>query len=114
LVRYEDILADPAKELSKLAPMLGIDPAPARIERTIRLSSAGHMRSLEKKQSHQWVTTKDSRQDIPFVREAKAGGWRNKLSESAVRTIEQAWGTTMKELGYDLITEPSVDRQFVK
>lgn len=113
LVRYEDLLADPAKEFSKLAPMLGIDPAPARIERAIRLSSAAHMRSLEKKQSHQWITTKDTRQDIPFVREARAGGWRNKLSDSAVRTIEQAWGTTMKELGYDLVMDPKVDRQLV-
>jgi hypothetical protein len=114
LVRYEDILADPAKELSKLAPMLGIEPAPARIERAIRLSSAGHMRSLEKEQSHQWVTTKGTRQDIPFVREAKSGGWLNKLSDNAVRTIELAWGTTMKELGYDLVTDDNVGRQIMK
>lgn len=102
LVRYEDLLADPAKELTQLAPMLGIDCTPERVEWAVRLSSAQHMQSLEKEQAKQWMATKDTRQDIPFVREAKSGGWRNKLSRTAVRTIEQAWGPTMKELGYAL------------
>jgi hypothetical protein len=71
------------------------------------------MQSLEQKQSRQWGTTKDSRQDIPFVREAKAGGWRTKLSGTAVRTIEQAWGTTMKELGYDLVMHADTDPELL-
>jgi Sulfotransferase domain len=113
LVRYEDLLADPVKELTKFAPMLGISPTPQRIERAVRLSSAHHMQSLEEKQSKQWTTTKDTRQDIPFVREAKSGGWRNKLSPAAVRTIEQAWGSTMKELGYGLVQDADADRELV-
>jgi Sulfotransferase domain len=114
LLRYEDLLADPAKQLASLAPMLGIEPSPARIERAVQLSSATHMQSLEKQQSQQWVATKDTRQDIPFVREAKSGGWRGKLSPAAVGTIEQAWGPTMKELGYDLVTETSSEPELVK
>jgi len=114
LLRYEDLLADPAKQLATLAPMLGLEPSPARIERAVQLSSASHMQSLEKKQSQQWLATKDTRQDIPFVREAKSGGWRNKLSPAAVHTIEQAWGPTMKELGYDLVTETSSEPELVK
>ncbi|HVP54245.1 MAG TPA: sulfotransferase domain-containing protein [Candidatus Eisenbacteria bacterium] len=105
LVRYEDLLADPAKELTNLAPFLGIEATPERIERAVRLSSGSHMQSLEKEQSRQWVTTKGTRDDIPFVRAAKSGGWRNKLSDAAVRTIEEAWGETMKELGYELATD---------
>lgn len=114
LVRYEDLLADPAKVVTNLAPMLGIDPTPARIDRAVRLSSATHMQSLEKEQSLKWVTTKDSRQDIRFVREAKAGGWRQKLSPTAVKTIEQAWGPTMTELGYELTMEDERDRALVR
>ena len=114
LLRYEDLLADPAKQLATLAPMLGIEPSPPRIERAVRLSSASHMQSLEKKQSQQWVATKDTRQDIPFVREAKSGGWRSKLSPASVQTIERAWGSTMKELGYELVTETSSDPELVK
>jgi len=114
LVRYEDLLADPVKELTRLAPLLGIEPTPARVERAVQLSSASHMQSLEKTQSQQWVATKDTRQDIPFVREAKSGGWRKKLSATAVRTIEQAWGATMKELGYDLVMDANPKQELVK
>jgi hypothetical protein len=114
LVRYEDLLMDPARELARLAPVLGIEPTAARIERAIQLSSASHMQSLEKKQSQQWAATKDSRQDIAFVREAKSGGWRSKLSPAAVQTIERAWGPTMKELGYDLVTDTSSVGELVK
>jgi len=114
LVRYEDLLADPPKELAKLAPLLGIEPTAARVERAVQLSSASHMQSLEKKQSQQWMATRNTRQDIPFVREAKSGGWRKRLSTAAVRTIEQAWGTTMKELGYDLVMDAKAERELVE
>jgi hypothetical protein len=102
LVRYEDLLADPVKEMSSLADFLRIRATPERIARAVELSSAGRMQSLEKEQSKQWRVTKDSKQDIAFVREAKSGGWRGKLSPESVRMIEQAWGATMQEFGYEL------------
>ncbi|PYV68494.1 MAG: hypothetical protein DMG97_24680 [Acidobacteria bacterium] len=105
LVRYEDLLSDPRTELQKAAPLLRIDPTPERIQRAIQLSSADHMRSLEKTQAQDWVTTRGTRQDIPFVREAKSGGWRGRLPESCLRKIEKAWGPIMRELGYELSTE---------
>ena len=114
LVRYEDLLADPVKELTALASVLNLDATPERVERAVRLSSAGHMQSLEKTQSQDWVATKGTRQDIAFVREAKAGGWRKKLSTTAVRTIEQAWGRTMKELGYELLTETAPQHELLR
>jgi Sulfotransferase domain len=101
-VRYEDLLSDAATELRKLSPLLGIDLNSARIDRAVQLSSAGQMRSLEQKQWKEWSTTKNSRSDIPFVREAKAGGWEKKLSAEGVMKIEKAWGDTMQELGYTL------------
>lgn len=113
-VRYEDLLSDPVKELTNLAPFVGVDPTPERVERAVRLSSASHMQSLEKKQSKDWVATKDTRQDIPFVREAKSGGWRNKLSANAVQAIELAWGGTMKELGYELVMDVSPAGELVR
>lgn len=100
-VRYEDLLSDTATELKRLVDLLRIDAQPERIERAVRLSSAAQMRSLEQKQWRQWGTTKNSRSDIPFVREAGSGGWRGKLSPASAHKIEVAWGATMEELGYE-------------
>ena len=107
LVRYEDLLSDTAAELTRLSSLLNINPDPERINRAVRLSSAGQMRSLEQKQWKEWDTTKNSRSDIPFVREARSGGWRESLSSTSVKKIESAWGTTMKEFGYELSTTHS-------
>jgi len=105
-VRYEDLLANAAGELMRLAAFLKLNPDPEKIGRAVTLSSAGHMRSLEQKQWKEWETTKNTRSDIAFVREAKSGGWRGKLSGASIRKIETAWGPTMEELGYQLSTVP--------
>jgi hypothetical protein len=39
---------------------------------------------------------------------------KSKLSSAAVRMIEQAWGSTMKELEYELVTESSAERELVR
>jgi hypothetical protein len=102
LLRYEDMLADTPSELAKVAEFLGIPPDPKRIETAVQRSSAENMRKLEKAQAKLWTTTKDTRQDVPFVRAAKAGGWRETLSEAAIAEIEGAWGHIMNSLGYKL------------
>ena len=102
LLKYEDLLASPERELAKIASALQVDGTPARLARAIELSSAANMRTLEKKQSTDWELTKDTRQDVPFVGDAKAGGWQRTLPASSVREIERAWGPTMAALGYQL------------
>jgi hypothetical protein len=106
IARYEDLQADPGGELVKWAPLLGVNSTPEAIERAVSLSSASKMRSLEEKQSKEWGVTKNSRQDIRFVRDAKIGGWHQKLSAESIAAIEEVWGATMQELGYEL-TIPS-------
>jgi len=101
-LRYEDLLSDTATELRRLMALLRMDAQPERIERAVTLSSAAQMRSLEQKQWKQWGTTKNTRSDIPFVRDAKSGSWREKLSPASAHKIELAWGATMQELGYDV------------
>jgi len=106
LLKYEDLLADPQKQLARIASTLKISPAPARLARAVALSSAANMRSLEQKQSAAWQLTRDTRQDVPFVGEARSGNWQGKLPPSSVREIEQAWGVAMQELGYSLASGP--------
>jgi hypothetical protein len=102
LVRYEDLLDDPNGELARIARFLGIDPTTERIAKAVERSSADEMRKAEKLHGHLWSSTKETRQDKPFVRAAKAGSWKTELPASCIREIELAWGPLMRELGYEL------------
>ncbi len=105
LLRYEDMLAHTERELAKVASLLDLDATPQRVRIAVELSSADHMRTLEKRQSHHWALTRSTRQDKPFVRLAAAGGWKSELSPQSVVEIESAWGAAMQNLGYKLSTE---------
>jgi len=110
LLRYEDMLKDTVFELGRIARFLAIDTEPSLLERAVRLSSADRMRELEKAEQDQWIGTKKRRKDIPFVRFAKAGGWRTSMPEACARKIESAWGSIMAYLGYPLMGEKQSDR----
>lgn len=104
LLRYEGMMKDTTHELTRIAQFFGIEPEPTRVQQTIERSSADRMRELEKLEADQWIATKNRRKDIPFVRVAKAGGWRTSLPVKSVEQIETAWGDLMTTLGYELVT----------
>ena len=91
-------------ELTKVARFLNIEPTQDRIAAAVERSSAERMRILEATQGDQWVSTKNKRSDIPFVRTASSGLWKEKLPASSIAEIESAWGPLMRELGYQLTT----------
>jgi hypothetical protein len=102
LARYEDLLADPIAETAKIATFLGIDADHERLKSAVDRSSADRMRKLEKQDADKWTGTKNTRQEIPFVRAAKSGGWKESLPRRAVEEIEVAWYPLMNFLGYGL------------
>jgi hypothetical protein len=109
LIRYEDLMAHPQRELGRVARLLKLDPTPDRLGRAVDLSSADRMRQLENREGGKWLQTKYTRQDAPFVRKASAGGWKSVLPNESVTLIEATWGHSMSELGYEAITRPSRD-----
>jgi hypothetical protein len=114
LIRYEDILAQTSRELTRIASFLGIEATPEQLAAVLERSSADQMRKLEKVQAEVWTQTKNTRQDIPFIRSAHAGGWKSKLPESSAVEMESAWAPLMKRLGYEVslrkVVEAGVDR----
>jgi Sulfotransferase domain len=102
LVRYEDLLQDAHAGLHRIAEFLRLEPSSQRIEQAVARSSADSMRKLESAQNLQWQTTRETRKDIPFVRQAKSGQWRTALSAKSVAEIESAWGHLMRLTGYEL------------
>ena len=108
LLRYEDMKRDSEQQLLRIADFLrqrslhNIDSSPEKLRQAIELSSPERMRKLEKEQGGNWVLTKSTRSDKPFVRSATAGKWKSILSPASVMAIETAWGPVMRQLGYEI------------
>lgn len=107
MIRYEDLMAHPQRELARVARLLQIDPTSDRLGRAVDLSSADRMRLLESREGGHWLQTKYTRQDAPFIRKASSGGWRAVLPNDSVALIEATWEPLMRELGYETTTRPS-------
>jgi hypothetical protein len=111
LLQYEQMLQDPEQALRKVGDFLAarsfenLNTSSPIIRRAVELSSSDRMRALEKQQSKDWVLTRSTRQDKPFVRSAKQGEWRKTLSRAAAQYIENAWGGIMQRLRYPLSDE---------
>jgi hypothetical protein len=106
LLRYEDLVADTARELAKIVTFLHLSAGPEQIAQAVERSSADRMRKLEKTQTDKNALMKGSRKDLSFVRAAGSGGWRSDLPASQVARIESAWGSIMRHLGYELSSQP--------
>ena len=105
LVRYEDLLEDTQANLQRISQFMGIHANADRIRLAVERSSARNMRDLESAQSRKWVTTRESRKDINFVRQATSGQWRKTLAPESVAAIESAWGFLMELSGYKLASK---------
>jgi len=101
LLRYEDMVAHTVTELTRIAEFLGVNVTPERLAQAVERSSADQMRKLEGANATASVT-KNTRQDIPFVRAAASGVWKDNLPERSVAELESAWAPLMKWLGYEL------------
>jgi hypothetical protein len=102
MVKYEDLEAQPIREMARIARFLGVAEDEERLAFAVEQSSARRMRELEQKQAHLFSSTKETRKDKFFVRAAKSGGWRAELPEGGIAEIEAAWGGIMRDFGYEL------------
>jgi hypothetical protein len=102
LVRYESLHSQPQVEMERIARFLGASTDPDKLKFAIEQSTGSRMRELEKMQSRVFSSTRETRQDLPYIRVAKAGGWRTNLPEQCVASIESAWGDLMETMGYEL------------
>jgi hypothetical protein len=100
LVRYEDLRANCAFELERIARLLGHDKKPSTIARAVEASSFEKMKALEAQSDGDTLHLKHKRADVPFIRKGAVGGWKQELPETVRSMIEQAWQPLMKRLGY--------------
>lgn len=97
-VRYEDMLADTARELGRMAQFLGLPTAddPALLAAAVDASRFDRLQSLETQQGF----SERPEASRSFFRSGKAGEGRSVLPEALQHEICDAHGALMAELGY--------------
>ncbi len=101
VVRYEDLKADPARELKRIVEKFsafdeGWAVDDARIEAAVEATEFSKMRAREDEEGFK----NRSPYQKKFFREGKAGGWREVLTELQHRRIERDHREMMAKFGY--------------
>ena len=94
MVRYEDLLADPASNLSSLVEWLGLSRSPRWLERAVEANSFESIAPEQKGPKK-------------FFRSATPGAWRKNLTEEEAATLESVMAEKLRELGYPVAQRQS-------
>ena len=100
LVRYEDLKRDTVSMLENINLFLDLHASRSRVAKAVEWCSSSNMRKIEQDQHMAHPSFRKTRRDIPFVRQARSGGWKDVLSSRDVLQITGRWGATMERLGY--------------
>jgi hypothetical protein len=96
VMRYEDMLADPAKVFGGLARFLLLDPTPAELAAAVQGSSFEALRQQEDRGGFREKPDSAER----FFRVGKSGQWQGELSEQQVKRLLRDHGEIMRRFGY--------------
>ncbi|MEO0769367.1 MAG: sulfotransferase domain-containing protein [Cyanobacteria bacterium J06649_4] len=103
-IKYEDLLYNGPKTLSKVVDFIGLERSQQQLEQALDRSSLERMKALEKasaQQGKQWEKSARNK-DIPFVRAGKSKEWCDVLDYKTLALIEERYGRLMVQLGYDI------------
>jgi hypothetical protein len=101
VMRYEDMLADPAAAFRRLFGFLKLEVDAARLERALELTSFDAMQKQEREQGF-LERPKEMQQ---FFHSGTSGGWRKKLSPAQVGRIRREFRVTLKKWYPELMDE---------
>lgn len=100
LVQYEDMIADMALVLTRVAGFVGIAADSGAVARAVTATHFDRLKAEEDKNGFRERSTHATR----FFRRGVAGGWRDTLTTAQVARIEADHGAMMRQLGYDLVS----------
>ena len=96
VLRYEDLLADPADGFGDVIRFLGAEPDPPRLARAIRHSAFDVLAAQERERG--FVERPGAA--ALFFRNGRAGQWRDVLSDRQTRAVEHAQAPQMRRFAY--------------
>ncbi|MCB8875944.1 sulfotransferase domain-containing protein [Acidisoma silvae] len=97
VLRYEDLIADPAGAFASVIRFLGQEPLPERLTRAIAHSAFSELRRQE--EAHGFVEQPAQSQDV-FFRQGRSGAWREVLTTAQAARIERDHAAVMQRFGY--------------
>ncbi|MFW9875970.1 MAG: sulfotransferase domain-containing protein [Candidatus Thorarchaeota archaeon] len=100
LIKYEEVLNNPQKELEKILHFLGIEINFQKIKTAIETSSFYRMSQLEHEQQSMVPTLADSILDIPFIRKGIAGDYLNYFNKEQEAEFIKIHFEALKRLDY--------------
>lgn len=98
IVRYEDMKADPAKELRRSLEFVGYSASDDDIARGVEGGRIDVMREREK--TSKMIHRESTNVVLPAIRKGIVGDWRNHFSDSDLKNFLTLFGPTMERLGY--------------
>jgi aryl sulfotransferase len=96
VVRYEDLAADPAGELRRIAGFAGLEAEEERLGAAARAAAFERLRAHERR--HGFMERPG--RDRPFFRRGVAGAWRDELDPALAARVERDHRAAMQRLGY--------------
>jgi Sulfotransferase domain len=97
VLRYEDMLQKPEDHVLAIAQFLGYSLDQSRLSEVVLRTTSEEMRRKEKAGMRKTERAKG----FQFIGSAKAGGWRNALSERQEALISESLSSLMSRFGYD-------------
>ncbi|MEL6389378.1 MAG: sulfotransferase domain-containing protein [Bacteroidota bacterium] len=91
IVKYEDLLFQPCKEMYRIADFLNLDVSQSKVEKVVDKYSFANQRKIN---SHK-------QDNIAFLRKGIAGDWKTHFTEEARLLFDSLAGHELQLLGYE-------------
>lgn len=95
-VRYEDLSARPADELTRVLRAIGLAPEQERVESAVATCAFDRLAAREQQSGF----AEQAAWQRPFFRRGEVDSWRWELTAAQIARIVGDHGTTMERLGY--------------
>ena len=102
VVRYEDMMGDPAAAFGALARFLGLPHDPEKIASAVAATTFSRLQEQERASGF----VERPRRAAVFFREGRVDGWRDALTPEQAARIVEAHGAVMRQCGYDPLFMP--------
>jgi hypothetical protein len=97
LVRYEDLLRNPAEVFAGVVRFCGLPYDEERVREAVAFSSFAE---LQRQERDHGFRERPEQSNAPFFRRGEAGRWAEELAPELARRLRDAHGGTLRRLGY--------------